>query len=200
MLCGCMPTSAFCAPCLELEGPCGRVATGALTSVNRDQLAPSKRTLRCGHHASDHDNEPADGRFLSFVKSSRRSEVSGVGIATCARMAAAATLRPVAVDKYAVAKDLFFNQPDGFPYDSFDPDQVVLPPDDDCGVVSEDDDIAEEDIQNEETGFSTSIGTLPFVRAFGFCWTVCVVLAADSFSSGILAMHFLSHDALAWYS
>ena len=88
-------------------------------------------------------------------------------------MAAATAIRPVAVDKYAVAKDLFFNQPDGFPYDNFDPDQVVLPPGDDCGVESEDDDIAEEDIQNEETGFSTSIGMLQFVRACCVSLRVC---------------------------
>lgn len=73
-------------------------------------------------------------------------------------MAAAATIRAAPVDKFAVAKDMFFNQPDGFPYDGFNPDQVVLPPGDDCGVISDDDDIGEEDIQNEETGFSTSIG------------------------------------------
>lgn len=80
-------------------------------------------------------------------------------------MAAATAIRPVVVDKFAVAKDLYFNQPEGFPYENFDPDQVVLPPDDDCGVVSEDDDIAEDDIQDEETGFSTSIGTCQFAGA-----------------------------------
>jgi hypothetical protein len=77
-------------------------------------------------------------------------------------MAALSSIRPVVIDKFAVAKEEYFNQPDGFPFEGFDPDQVLLPPGDDCGVVSEDDDIAEEDIQNEETGFSTSIGTLLF--------------------------------------
>jgi hypothetical protein len=102
-------------------------------------------------------------------------------------MAAATAVRPnlggKPLDKLSLAKQEFFNQPEGFPYEGFDPDQVVLPPDDDCGVPSEDDEAPEEHLQDEETGFSTSIGASllwPFTRAMwasaqlGSSSTACV--------------------------
>lgn len=66
---------------------------------------------------------------------------------------------PAAPDKLQLSRDEFFNQPDGFPFKDFDPDDVVLPPGDDLGVASDDDDAGEDGLIDAETGFSTSIGT-----------------------------------------
>jgi hypothetical protein len=61
-------------------------------------------------------------------------------------------------DKFALAKEAYFNQPDGFPFDGFQLEDIVLPPDDDMGIESDDGDVAEEATDNLETGFSSSIG------------------------------------------
>lgn len=61
-------------------------------------------------------------------------------------------------DRLSLAREEFFNQPDGFPYGDFNPDDVVLPPDDDLGVVSDDNEAVEEGKDDAETGFSTSVG------------------------------------------
>lgn len=60
-------------------------------------------------------------------------------------------------DRYVLAKQEFFNQPEGFPFDNFDLADVNLPPDDDLGINSEDDD-EEEDTIDAETGFGSAIG------------------------------------------
>lgn len=52
---------------------------------------------------------------------------------------------------------LFEGQPKGFPFDGFDLADVMLPEDDDMGILSEDDNDDEEEIQTE-TGFGSVIG------------------------------------------
>ena len=50
-------------------------------------------------------------------------------------------------------------QPRGFPFDpDFRMEDVMLPENDDMGIPSEDDEVAEEEIQTE-TGFGSVIGT-----------------------------------------
>lgn len=73
----------------------------------------------------------------------------------------AAALRSTIPDKLSLARDEFFSQPEGFPYGDFNPDEVILPPDDDLDIPSEDDDAAEESKDDTETGFSTSVGRTP---------------------------------------
>lgn len=63
-------------------------------------------------------------------------------------------------DKLRLSREEFFNQPDGFPFEEFNPDDVVLPPGDDLGVASDDDEAADEGLIDSETGFSTSIGNI----------------------------------------
>ena len=51
-------------------------------------------------------------------------------------------------------------QPRGFPFDpDFRMEDVMLPENDDMGIASEDDEVAEEEIQTE-TGFGSVIGQL----------------------------------------
>lgn len=64
-------------------------------------------------------------------------------------------------DRLSLARQEFFSQPDGFPYGEFNPDDVVLPPGDDLGVVSDDNEAIEEGKDDAETGFSTSVGDFP---------------------------------------
>lgn len=56
-----------------------------------------------------------------------------------------------------LARDLFPNQPNGFPLGDFDFSDIQLPADNDFGVPSEDDNTDEEEL-NEETGFGSVIG------------------------------------------
>ena len=53
---------------------------------------------------------------------------------------------------------LFQGQPAGFPLDDFALEDVMLPEDDDMGIVSEEDSDEEEEIESE-TGFGSVIGT-----------------------------------------
>lgn len=68
------------------------------------------------------------------------------------------------VDVQAVARELFPNQPEGFPHDDFDLLGIRLPADDDMGIKSDDEDVDEDDVQTE-TGFGSVIvvGNLPVV-------------------------------------
>lgn len=54
---------------------------------------------------------------------------------------------------------MFVGQPKGFPLGDFDINDVMLPADDDFGVESDDDDIAEDEIVTE-SGFGSVIGTV----------------------------------------
>lgn len=68
------------------------------------------------------------------------------------------------IDPLAIARDMFFEQPDGFPIEDFDIRDVQLPPGDDMGIKSDDDDVDEEEIETE-SGFGSVIvvGNLPVV-------------------------------------
>jgi translation initiation factor 3 subunit B len=61
------------------------------------------------------------------------------------------------IDPSAVARDLFRDQPLGFPYSNFDVAELILPDGDDMGLRSDDDDIDSEQIETE-TGFGNVIG------------------------------------------
>ena len=51
----------------------------------------------------------------------------------------------------------FEGQPRGFPFDDFEFEDVMLPEGDDMGIASEDDEVAEEELETE-TGFGSVIG------------------------------------------
>jgi len=59
------------------------------------------------------------------------------------------------LDELAVAKQLFKDQPVGFPYDGFDLEELILPDGDDMGIPSDD-----EDVQEEETDFESGFGSV----------------------------------------
>eukprot|EP00955_Chlamydomonas_euryale_P089861 364496-Chlamydomonas_euryale.AAC.45 len=61
------------------------------------------------------------------------------------------------IDSYAIAADLFPDQPEGFPLDGFDLAAIKLPDDDDLGIPSDDDADNEQDLQTE-TGFGSVLG------------------------------------------
>ena len=61
-------------------------------------------------------------------------------------------------DRHELAKQEYFNQPDGFPFEGFELQDVLLPPGETMGINSDDDD-EEEDIISSETGFGSAIGT-----------------------------------------
>jgi hypothetical protein len=61
------------------------------------------------------------------------------------------------IDRFAIAKELFPNQPGGFPLEDFDLKDLVLPADDDFGLKSEDDEADEDDVETE-SGFGSVIG------------------------------------------
>lgn len=84
-----------------------------------------------------------------------------------------AAQRVTVPDRLALARDEYFSQPEGFPYGDFDPDEVILPPDDDFDIPSEDDEAAEESKDDAETGFSTSVGNLPRFLSV-LCMNVCL--------------------------
>ena len=63
-------------------------------------------------------------------------------------MAAVARMRP---------DGSFEGQPKGFPFEDFEFEDVMLPEDDDMGIPSEDDEVAEEELETE-TGFGSVIG------------------------------------------
>uniref|UniRef100_A0A7R9YYS4 Eukaryotic translation initiation factor 3 subunit B n=1 Tax=Chlamydomonas euryale TaxID=1486919 RepID=A0A7R9YYS4_9CHLO len=68
------------------------------------------------------------------------------------------------IDSYAIAADLFPDQPEGFPLDGFDLAAIKLPDDDDLGIPSDDDADNEQDLQTE-TGFGSVlvVSNLPIV-------------------------------------
>lgn len=62
-------------------------------------------------------------------------------------------------DKLKLAREEYFNQPDGFPFDTFDVQEVNLPPLEAEALV--DDPEADSDQEGEvpeETGFGSSVG------------------------------------------
>jgi translation initiation factor 3 subunit B len=61
------------------------------------------------------------------------------------------------VDPLDVARQLFKDQPVGFPYEGFLVEELILPDGDDMGVPSEDEDVMEEET-DFETGFGSVIG------------------------------------------
>lgn len=67
------------------------------------------------------------------------------------------------VDRYALAREMFPSQPEGFPFENFDLMEVVMP-DDDMGVTSDNDDVDEGELETE-TGFGSVIvvGNIPVV-------------------------------------
>ena len=60
-------------------------------------------------------------------------------------------------DKLLLAKELFPEQPPGFPFESCDIMDVILPKGDDLGIKSEDEDIGEADVRTE-SGFGSVVG------------------------------------------
>lgn len=63
------------------------------------------------------------------------------------------------IDEFEVARQLFRDQPAGFPYEGFDIEELILPEDDDMGIRSDDDDDEEEELETE-TGFGSVIGKM----------------------------------------
>ena len=59
------------------------------------------------------------------------------------------------LDELAVARQLFKDQPVGFPYEGFDLEELILPDGDDMGIPSDD-----EDVQEEETDFESGFGSV----------------------------------------
>jgi translation initiation factor 3 subunit B len=66
----------------------------------------------------------------------------------------AAVVEPI--DEFEVARQLFRDQPAGFPYEGFDIEELILPEDDDMGIGSDDDAEEEEELETE-TGFGSVI-------------------------------------------
>jgi hypothetical protein len=64
---------------------------------------------------------------------------------------------PEDIDPYAVARQLFPDLPPGFPYEGFEPEELILPDGDDMGIRSDDDDVKDEDVPTQ-SGFASCIG------------------------------------------
>ncbi len=64
-----------------------------------------------------------------------------------------------AFDPLVVARELFKDQPPGFPYENFAVEELILPEDDDMGINSDEDDVDEEEVETE-SGFGSVIGEL----------------------------------------
>lgn len=60
-------------------------------------------------------------------------------------------------DPLAIARELFRDQPPGFPYENFAVEELILPDGDDMGIKSEEDDVDEEEVETE-SGFGTVVG------------------------------------------
>jgi translation initiation factor 3 subunit B len=63
----------------------------------------------------------------------------------------------VDIDHRAIQRELFPEQPEGYPLEEFDIYDINLPDNDDLGIQSDDDNIDEEDIATE-TGFGSVVG------------------------------------------
>lgn len=61
------------------------------------------------------------------------------------------------IDAFDVARKLFRDQPDGFPFDGFQLEELILPEDDDMGIRSDEEDDEEEELETE-SGFGSVIG------------------------------------------
>lgn len=73
---------------------------------------------------------------------------------------------PAAVSQrhFDLAADLYPSYPRGFPYENFDIKQVALPPGDNMGIPSDDEDMKEDDVE-AESGFGSVIGRCAGGRA-----------------------------------
>lgn len=69
-----------------------------------------------------------------------------------------------------LAKEEYFNQPDGFPFEGFELDDVLLPPNENMGIESGDDSEELEDALDAETGFGSAIGA-PLLPGRALCST-----------------------------
>lgn len=69
--------------------------------------------------------------------------------------------------KLELAKEEFFNQPDGFPFEKFRIEDVTLPPDEERAATQVDDEeeVAQDVAASQETGFGSSISAPPPERA-----------------------------------
>ena len=61
----------------------------------------------------------------------------------------------------AQIEKLFEGQPKGFPFDDFEVDDIMLPDGDDMDIPSDDDDAADEEEIQAESGFGSVIGAAP---------------------------------------
>lgn len=68
------------------------------------------------------------------------------------------------IDRLAIARELFPEQPEGFPYENFDLPHLKMPEDDDMGIPSDDDDVDVEEVETE-TGFGSVVGMLTSPRS-----------------------------------
>lgn len=68
------------------------------------------------------------------------------------------------IDRYALAREMFPSQPEGFPFENFDLMDVAISGDDDMGIASDSDDVDEGELETE-SGFGSVIvvGNLPVV-------------------------------------
>lgn len=65
-------------------------------------------------------------------------------------------------DKRELAKQAYFNQPDGFPFEEFRLEAVNLPPEEVDAIEEDDDDAVAQDVAaTQETGFGSSVGETP---------------------------------------
>jgi hypothetical protein len=64
-------------------------------------------------------------------------------------------------DKLTLAKEAYFSQPDGFPFEDFRLEDVNLPPEEEEAALQVDDEeaVAQDVAATQETGFGSSIGT-----------------------------------------
>ncbi len=98
------------------------------------------------------------------------------------------------IDPLAVAREMFRDQPSGFPFSNFEVAELLLPDGDDMGVRSDEDDVEDEQIETE-TGFGNVIGERGSgVRTRRVCyilinvtilqsWTTCPASATTSTKS-----------------
>lgn len=62
-----------------------------------------------------------------------------------------------AIDPLAIAREFFPDQPLGFPFEKFNLGDLKLPKDDDLGIKSDDEDADADDVEYE-TGFGSVVG------------------------------------------
>lgn len=129
-----------------------------MASVTVSDSRVAKLSLTNNTFAALSLRTPSGQRYCLVPESTADLDLPAVFCACC-KMAAVAE----PFDEFEVARQLFRDQPAGFPYEGFDIEELILPEDDDMGIKSDEDDGDDDEELENETGFGSVIGRLSLV-------------------------------------